>query len=42
MASTIEVIFKVFLLTLFRKNLSYSQNSDLYTKDDIIVYFVEV
>ena len=34
MASTIEVIFKVFYLTLFRKN---SQNSD-----GIIFYFVEV
>ena len=39
MASTIEVISKVFLLTLFRKN---SQNSELYIKDGIIVYFVEV
>ena len=36
MASTIEVISKVFLLTLFRRN------SELYIKDDIVVYFVEV
>ena len=42
MASTIEAISKVFLLTLFEEIVIYSQNSKLYIKDDIIVYFAEV
>ena len=42
MASTIEAISKVFLLTLFEEIVIYSQNFELYIKDDIIVYFAEV